>query len=128
MSDGVGILPHVRGERHDRVAGSRTNPFDARRGVPLEDGAVLGEGDAARGVFHGLPVGVVGSPFHVVDGLASHLKRDAQLDQCFDLTLPSDDTSPRRGDLLQVARADRGEGHAAGSLDIHHPPAGQDVL
>ena len=73
--------------------------------VAVEDGAVFGKGELLRGVFRGLPVGVLRSALHVVDGLAGELKRDAQLHQRLDLALAGDDAVCGSGDGLQVAGA-----------------------
>ena len=68
LCDGVGIVTDVGGQPHDRVAGALPDAADARRGIALEDGAVLGIGNLLRGVLRRLPVGVVRTPFHVIEG------------------------------------------------------------
>ena len=97
-------------------------------GVALEDGAVLGEGDLARGVLHRLPVRILGAALDVVDRLAIELERHAQLDQRFHLALPRDDAVPRRLDVPQVAGADGGQPGPARCLHVHHAPPGQVAL
>ena len=98
LRDGVGILAHVGGQGHLRIAGALADADDARRGVALENGAVLGKGDLARGVLCRLPVGIVRAALHVVNLLAIELERNAQLDQRLDFALSGEDAVARRRD------------------------------
>ena len=72
------------------------NAANAARGITIEDGAVLREGDQPRGVLRGLPVGVVGAALDVVDLLAIEIERHAQFDQRLHLALPRQDAVHRR--------------------------------
>jgi hypothetical protein len=56
-----------------------------------------------------LKVGVVRASLHVVDLLTIQLERDPQLDQCFDLALPRQDTLFGGRDRLEMAGADGGK-------------------
>src|SRR5262249_2720335 len=99
-----------------------------RRGIALEDGAVLGIGDLLCGVLRRLPVRVACTPFHVVDLLTIELERDPQLDQRLDLALPREDAIARRRDRLEGAGADGGKADTARSADVDHAPSGEVAL
>jgi hypothetical protein len=77
LCDGIRVLAHVSGERHDRVAGSLADAPDTGGGIPVEYGGVLGKGDLPRSVLRRLPVRVVGAPIDIVDGFAIQFERNA---------------------------------------------------
>ena len=128
LCDGVGIVTDVGGQRHDRVAGALPDAADARRGIALEDGAVLGIGNLLRGVLRRLPVGVVRTPFHVIDLLTIELEGNPQLDQRLDLALPRKDALAGLRNRLEVAGADGGKAHITRPLDVDHAPPGEIAL
>src|SRR5208283_4125345 len=125
LGDGFRILADIGGEGQSGVAGSLTNADDAGRGIALEYGAIFGEGELARGVLGGLPVGVVGATIHVVDGLAVEVEGNAQLHEGLHFALPGEDAVLGRRNLLQVAGADGGEGRACGTLNVDDAAPGE---
>jgi len=82
--------------------------------VAVENRAVLGKGDLARGILRRLPVGITRAALDIVDRLAVELEGNAQFDERLHRALPGDDAVRRRRDVLQVAGADRGSVVPAG--------------
>ena len=121
-------MTDVSRERDDRIAGALPDAADARRGIALEDGTVLGIGDLLCGVLRRLPVGVARTALHVVDLLTIELERDTQLDQRLDLALPRENAIARRRDRLEVAGADGGKADTARPVDVHHAPPSEVAL
>src|SRR5262249_40339201 len=115
-------MTDVSGDRHDRVAGALPDAADARRGIALEDGAVLGIGNLLRSVLRRLPVGVVRTPFHVINLLAIEFERNPQLDQRLDLALPRKDALAGFRNRLEVASADGGKADTTWPVHVDHAP------
>lgn len=92
MADGVGEVARLRGKTEHGIGGTGAETVDTGRRVSVEDGLVLGERHGAGGVLDRLPVGVLGAPVHVVDGVTAHPERHGQFDQGLDLAQPGRDT------------------------------------
>jgi hypothetical protein len=82
--------------------GFLTYSDDSGGGVTFENGAVLREGELARGIFCRLPIGIVCAAFHVVNHLAVQVEGNAQLDESFRFALSRCDAVSWRGDHAQV--------------------------
>ena len=121
-------MTDISRERDDRIAGALPDAADARRGIALEDGTVLGIGDLLCGVLRRLPVGVARTALHVVDLLTIELERDTQLDQRLDLALSRENAIARRRNRLEVAGADGGKADTARAVDVHHAPPSEVAL
>src|SRR5579863_6912959 len=67
------ILAHVSGERLFWITRPLAHSDNSSGSVAFENGAVFGEGELARRVFRGLPIGIIGATFDVVHHLAIDL-------------------------------------------------------
>src|SRR5262249_14150310 len=128
LCDGIGIVTNICGQRQDRVAGPLPDAADARGGIALENGTVLGVGDLLRGLLCRLPVGVVRAPLHVINLLTIKLEWNPQLDHRLDLALPREDALVRRLDGLEVPGADGGKADTARRVHVNHAPSGEIAL
>ena len=115
-------------ERYDRIAGALPDAINARRGIALEDGTILGKRELFCCVLRRLPVGVVRTPLHIVNLLTIEFKWDPQFDQRHDIALPRKNAIVRRRDRLEVAGADGGKADTARSVDVDHVPSGEVAL
>ena len=91
-------------------------------------GAIFGEGELLRGVLRGLPVGVLRSALHVIDGLTGQLEWNAQLHQSLDLALVGEDAVGGSRDGAQVAGGDCRQSDASRRGKVHDPASGQIAL
>src|SRR5262245_60704537 len=103
IGDRMRVRTYVGRQRDARIARSLTNAFDARGGVALEDGSVLGERDLSGGVFRRLPIRVGRTALDIVDHLTIELEGGAQLDQHTGVAPPGDDALFESVDGLQMA-------------------------
>jgi hypothetical protein len=63
----IRIIPHIRRQRFDGIAGAFPDTPDIRVRVSVEDGPVFGKGQLLCRIFRELPVGVIGTALHIVD-------------------------------------------------------------
>jgi EmrB/QacA subfamily drug resistance transporter len=122
------VVLGVGGQDHRRVARPLAYALDVGGRVTLDNGAVLGERNLLGGVLDRLPVGVLGSPRHVIDLLAAQGERRTQLNQGRHLAQAGLYTVAGRVDAAHPAGADGGESHARRALDVDHAPASQVTL
>ena len=77
----VGYCPKPPSRAMGACDGGLGDAGDPGRGVAVEDGGVLGQGDAVGGRFQAGEVEVLGAPFGVVELGPAHLEGGPQLHQ-----------------------------------------------
>src|SRR5262249_21934128 len=122
------VFAHFVRQVQLRVGGAGADALDARRGVAVDDRAVLGEGERTGGVLDRLPVRILGAALDIADLLLVECDRHAQLAQRKARALAGQHAAPGRVDVLYVAGACRRQVIAGGALHVDDPPRRQVAL